>query len=89
MKRDQVFAEFKAYWQIAAERLEKATQLLQGSSNRLMTLERMPNTRTRRSVPAVLAIVTGGRTGRTIVGAEYIWLIRALSKSNPQTDLMG
>jgi len=39
MKRDQVFAEFKAYWQIADELLEKATKEQLSTVARILALQ--------------------------------------------------
>jgi acetyl-CoA acetyltransferase len=39
MKRDQVFAEFKAYWQIADELLEKATKEQLSTAARILALQ--------------------------------------------------
>jgi len=39
MKRDQVFAEFKAYWQIADELIEKATKEQLSTVARILALQ--------------------------------------------------
>ena len=39
MKRDQVFAEFKAYWQIADELLGKATKEQLSTVARILALQ--------------------------------------------------
>ena len=45
MKRDQVFAEFKAYWQIADELLEKATKEQLSTVARILALQSAHYTR--------------------------------------------
>jgi hypothetical protein len=39
MKKDQAYAEFKAYWQIADELLEKATKKQLSTVARLLALQ--------------------------------------------------
>ena len=51
MKRDRVFAEFKAYWQIADELLEKATKEQLSTVARVLALQSAHYARTYGELP--------------------------------------